>query len=803
MDQSREAMDLLAGDYSSQEKHFNEADTRLKLIDRLLLECLGWQHSDIEAEHQHDGQYADYVLSTAARRVAVIEAKREGSHFELPVPSASTPKREYSLKTLMTGNEPLRSALKQVSEYCSSRGIPVGAVCNGHQLVAFLAVRVDGTPPMDGAAVVFWSLQDMADHFTEFWNLFSRSGIEVDNVSHRLHRTVPSVPPRLSSSIPGYPGVKGRNPFQSDLQSISEAVIEDVADDQELEFAFLKECYCASGVLSQNSLLSKRMLEARYIALENAGSTGISLESVAGKRGKQAVPRLLSTGVGSRPILLVGDVGAGKTTFIRHLIRIDAAELLEKAIVLRVDFGSRATLAEDIRDFIPREIKRQLLEEYGVDVDEKGFVRAVYHGELERFSSGVYGDLREHDPAEYKRQQIGMLQVMLLQHDEHVRRSLQHIVKGRRQQVVVFLDNVDQRSGADQQQAFLAAQEIARHWPSTVFLALRPPTFFRSVREGALSGYAPKVFTIAPPRIVDVIQKRLRFARRLVSREIEFAHLPLEGSTSMEALDSVIKAFLDTIHSPRGRELAEFIDNMAGGNVRLALGLVRSFFGSGHVDTAKIADIVDRTGRYAVPIHEFLRAVLYGDAAYYDPSRSTIANLFDVSSNRKGEHLLQPILISELHSLAVGGGKDGTVAVDVLMQRMQGAGYAPVQVDWAIRKCLSARLIERSGATDLDEVPDSLRVTSIGLYHVSRLIRMFQYVDAMVIDTPISNIQARTRLKNVLGIHDRLDRAEVFLEYINGCWDEAHIQTKGLAFDWPAVLGEVSAEIRQIRARKQ
>ena len=52
---------------------------------------------------------------------------------------------------------------------------------------------------------------------------------------------------------------------------------------------------------------------------------------------------------------------------------------------------------------------------------------------------------------------------------------------------------------------------------------------------------------------------------------------------------------------------------MSAGNVRLALDLVRQFFGSGHINTQKILDIYHRSGGYRIPLHEFLRAIIYDD----------------------------------------------------------------------------------------------------------------------------------------------------------------------------------------------
>jgi len=63
----------------------------------------------------------------------------------------------------------LKQAIEQATRYCGSRGVPFGAVTNGHQLVAFVAVRNDGAAPLDGRALVFSSLEVMLAHFLDLW----------------------------------------------------------------------------------------------------------------------------------------------------------------------------------------------------------------------------------------------------------------------------------------------------------------------------------------------------------------------------------------------------------------------------------------------------------------------------------------------------------------------------------------------------------------------------------------------------------------------------------------------------------
>src|SRR3972149_5979931 len=105
----------------------------------------------------------------------------------------------------------------------------------------------------------------------------------------------------------------------------------------------------------------------------------------------------------------------------------------------------------------------------------------------------------------------------------------------------MFLDNADQRNDEFQQRAFLISQDLAEHWPVTVFLSLRPETFIKSSKEGALTGYHPKAFTVSPPRIDRVIQKRLEFALKLTSGQIQIKALPVGSMVFLPSLEAIIK----------------------------------------------------------------------------------------------------------------------------------------------------------------------------------------------------------------------------------------------------------------------
>lgn len=114
--------------------HWNEAQNRFQFIDRLLVECLGWDQIDMEVENTaEDGGRADYILGKPRR--AVLEAKREALEWNLPPGGRFD--RPRSLKSAMTLCPKFAQVVHQIIPYCSIRGIPVAVVSNGRQLAIF------------------------------------------------------------------------------------------------------------------------------------------------------------------------------------------------------------------------------------------------------------------------------------------------------------------------------------------------------------------------------------------------------------------------------------------------------------------------------------------------------------------------------------------------------------------------------------------------------------------------------------------------------------------------------------------
>jgi len=778
----------------------NEATTRLQLIDSLLFECLGWEKGDCTAEEEQGKEYTDYTLFCPWRSL-IVEAKKEGVYFEIP---AGYSKLEYSLKSLCRDNQDIKKAVEQVMRYCQNRGTPLGAVCNGHQLVCFIASRDDGEPPLDGKAIVFSSLQRMLNDFLRFWQYLSKPGVQDKNLQkHLLGTDIFHLPKKLSNSILYYPDIKGRNVLQTDLQIVGELVIEDVAKTREIEPDFIRECYCPSGALPQYALISKSILEHRYAALFNTEPNGPTIIPAKNKKGLTITNEIFAESLSKRPILLLGDVGVGKTMFMRYFIKVEGAEIMKNTISLYVDLGSKAALSIDLRTFFLTEIENQLFEDYNVDIKERNFVRGVYHFALLRFSQGIYADLKETHPQIYSSKELKFLEEHLEKREEHLKESLNHLSKGRKKQIVFFIDNADQRDENTQQQAFLIAQEVAANWPVTVFLALRPQTFHKSKKLGALSGYHPKAFTISPPRVDEVIRKRLLFASAVAEGKVELKSIASTISVKLRALQKYLNVLIYSFDI--NKDLIEFIDNVCSGNIRLALEFITTFIGSGHVDTQKILDIEDKQSEnkhYLIPLHEFMRAVIYGDNVYYDSQKSSFANLFDISTFDGKEHFLLLILLEYIDRASAFAGVEGFVETTSIYNYAQCVGFTPKQIKSALGIALDKNLLEtgtRYIPNSDDLAPRSFRVTTLGVYHLIKLVRYFTYVDAIIVDTPILEENIRVKITDAYTIEERLSRAITFCDYLDKQW--TMIDKNAVGFKWSDVSRKIREDIEKIRMR--
>lgn len=802
------AIRRLVQEVTSTQPDWTEADTRFRIIDRLIVECLGWPREVIRLETRQGRKASDYELGDP--RQVIWEAKKEGAIFELPAGYAKSTFCDLASLIKMGGE--IAEAIEQAREYCIDRGVEIAVATNGRQLVAFLASRRDGVSPFDGQCLIFNSLESISEHFVRFWQSLSQVGIAENRLSRLLRiGEEHQVPPKCSASIAGYPRHRPPSDLQASLKTISELLLIDAVVAPEAERAFYEKCYCESGALAQDAMISRQILLARYDALFEAEDNPPTVRPVSrGPNRPQLTPEIVAESITRRPIVLLGDVGVGKSSFIKHLRYVSAFKEFRDAISIYIDLGSEGALVSDLRRFILQSIKDQLLSEYQIDIEEENFVKGVYSVDAQRFAKQLFGYLQTENPTEYRFRLAVYLNDKVQLLEEHVRSSVQHLTKARRKLVIIVLDNADQREYDVQQQAFVIAQNLSTDWLAAVFVAVRPQTFHSSRQAGSFSAYAQRVFTISPPRIDEALPRRLVFALNMAEGRVRVEKLQAIG-LRLGSIATFIKVLLHSFS--KSAELGEFLFNITGGNVRTAIEIVAKYMGCSNVDAENIIRIQESGGEYLIPIHEFWQPVLRGDALYYDANASIAYNLFDLRSSDSREHFLSPIILAFLNQDGDHRLPDGHVSTKRIISEMQSFGFTLAGVETALRGLNNKKLIETpkriTFAEDqgrlFGEMPDSFRIDTIGAYHLRRWIGEFFYLDCMSLDTPLFDSAAHREILLFSGpsLSDRFRRSERFRSYLTNRWAESSLAPGYFNWDGMAQSGEESfARVRRALASR-
>lgn len=292
----------------------SEADTRVKFIDRVLKEVCLWPESELSREDHVDSGYTDYQLKVRNYPIVVVEAKREGISFELPIGSTS---RSPKLNRAILTNQDIKKAIVQVRQYCDDQGVKFAIATNGYTWIIFRAIR-DDMPWKEGRARVFPSISYIEEHFVEFWNLLSYQGIcegsldsefgRITTASRKLLRVIDKL---FNADLP-----LRRNRLNTQLQPLIKYIFEDIAAQDDLDL--LRSCYVHTESLrivarDLRIVIDDAIPEA--LVAEGAKPLIQSVES-AGEFG-DAVEKALREKRGEL-YLLLGGIGSGKTTFLKR-----------------------------------------------------------------------------------------------------------------------------------------------------------------------------------------------------------------------------------------------------------------------------------------------------------------------------------------------------------------------------------------------------------------------------------------------------------------------------------------------------
>lgn len=746
----------------------NEAETRKKLIDKIIEDLLGWNNDDISYEERvsEDGKttYADYIIKTVDVSI-LIEAKRIGKTFNF-VPDKKKVKLSGSFMQGDTGE-----AIKQAREYCRKKSIPFAVVTNGYQWILFPAVRTDSISFSDSSAIIFDSLERiLGEEALEFNKLLSRDGVIEGNLAVELvgRHTDQFEERRLNRFFRGG-ATRRENPIYPLIENEVISAFSDsiINSDNDL----LEKCYVKNADRTKFDNRIQMHLQKR----EPLFSTQPK-RPMRRRESSSLVDSINSAASNKRPlaVLILGTVGSGKTTFLQYTRRVASARYFES----RNDQAYPHWIDIDFRNFSKNEspvefIYSQLFDYINKDEFFKDYnrsIRSAYKDAIDSLRSGPLFLLTKNE-VEFEKKITEVIMEDYNKKQPYVDKQLNHATK--LVPIFVVIDNVDQfEDDATQSEIFADAIALASRLRINLIIAMRESTYVNHRSSPTFDAFDFDPLHIEPPEIPSVLSRRFFLTGQLLSGK-SGSFIALNGAT-FNVND--LSIFIDIVKgSVLGTEIGERIDVLANHDVRLALRMTREFLARGYTDPAKALQTHKAINRYTLPKQEAFRAILLGNQSVYNEEFSVIGNPFDSRLGRSNGELLRLFVLSALVRQS-GGDGSGYIDGPEIRDNLKNIGFSESDTLDVLSDLCHLRFIHTRSHGKAD-ICSGYFASRLGGYIVRNMIGDFTFVENVMMDTFISSKECWEKLRllsnsileerNIVErIKLRSERARCFYEFM-------------------------------------
>lgn len=703
-----EVLKLLARAEALDEEDPNEARVRLEILDGVLI-AMGWRKESFYPEsYDGEGGFTDYLLKSYDTPHLVVEAKRSGRRFTLPAGVRSRRTKAGALHT--GGGADLKEAMEQAARYCNNHGAPFACVTNGLQWVFFRGTAFQRRGWKENTAVCFRSLEEVREQSIEFWNLLSFESVVEGGVrqvldGERLPQASFAKRPHGIVPAAGEPLVGSRHVVNQLFEFYFSDIVE--ADQGRM----LDACYVADQRVSEYDKELARLLDQQLLTLE-----GTPAQRATESAFKSATSGPMADDT-ARVVLVVGQVGAGKSTFLGRFFgkvnrkgkgREDADREARTFFSFKVDLKRRteaagrvagdeaARLSERILEHISGRVSKAGKREY--DPYEGTTLRTIFGAEIERLRRGPYAEKFRADDAAFKAAVADELERLRRDSTKLLPRFMKYVYRRSKRPFCLIIDNVDRSSDEYQQFAYTFCHGLAHEVPGVIIIAMRDTTYWRAREAGFLDTHiTDTVFEVRPPSLKSVIAKRVRYAKQHIAEPAKWA-VPRNRRKILPEIDSACDHIRNMLlgEDASGMQLLTSLGNRS---VRRGLWLLKLYLQAPSSESPM--------GASGAKAH-LLRALMLGGQRCYDSQVSPIVNLFRAEGDHRDFHSLRLMLLAYMahqsqRSLRLTAAPQASEVRDKL-------------VTWGIHRKLVMRALEvlvESGLLESDnryiETPDTDR----------------------------------------------------------------------------------------------
>ncbi len=741
----------------------NEAQTRFDVIDRMLREVLGWKHGQIRLEEHlrlEDGnsQYIDYLLRSGDTSI-VVEAKKAGAAFPSP-----TKKAQLKLNGAVLGSGEIGAAISQAVSYAHTKDAQVVVVTNGLCWCS-LSVRSIET---GGYGVLFFPFEKEGDAEKLFRSL-SLVGVEHGSLDLIAERP-PHVENRVLSILRDADGRIDRNNIADFITPALDNAL--YADALLTNLESLEKCFVTTEARVRfDSLLGMHLADPKPQSVTPArriktGQSQGPLEQVVESGRPTHAPPVT---------LIIGPVGAGKSTYLKHFELIAGKKALAQrgAHWIYVDFEAMGP-GGNPRDFLYKRLRDYILAEHPVArTDYNAAIEPAYREEIASLARGPLAPLTK-NKTEFQSQVVAHIRKDFDAVEPFVDKVISYLARSGL--CVVVIDNVDLAEDDDlEKTVFAEGLAFSKRAYCHVIVSVRDRTFVRHRTDSAFDAYELRKLWLDPPPFRAVLSSRLTYCRKIL--EGQKARIRMANGATLMVED--LGEFFDVVQSSILKsDAGDFISSVADLNIRKGLSLVTNFLTSGHIqaDRALQSLIHGGMGTFMFPFHEIFKGTMLGQWRYYRENRAECINLFD---SHLGGSKLRLVRLTLLNLLIQRAQHEQTVEVPFsdCMSLLSDIGFSETQLIRCLGELQAHGLIRSVAASPID--PDStLVVTRSGGYYAKVLTRKFVYCEECLYDTAIEKESIWEVLANlseeieesgsnlVRRMELRAERIKVFLDYL-------------------------------------
>jgi hypothetical protein len=748
------AMDLASEKFLALQKEFEaektriktEQDARFQVVDRMLLEVLGWPRALIKTEPHISEGYIDYLLTDGDRNLMLVEAKKVSILL-----SGTSLSGKGIYKISGPAMKVATDAISQAENYGFKTGTPLCVITNGFQWIAHWINRGDGKPPSGCKVITFSNLDSIAKNFADFYDLFSYEAVQRKtykacfNQAEGLHiltgeklRAIRD--PRDAKHLQ-------RSDLARDLDSIFKAFFSSMSGEDDPEmlarcFVETKESRDAEASLEK---IARNLVEnIEMIPTQEAGALQQEIRDAVERNTKEFA-------------LIVGNKGAGKSTFIERFFDLTLERRLrDQCLLLKVDLRDSDGDIKNVQQWLTNQLvdraEKALFGKKTLDYED---LQGIFHRQYQQWADGEFRHLYQTDKTAFKIK-FGEYVHQIRENDKsrYLAALLWHATGARKLMPCLVYDNTDHFPQLFQEAVFQYAQSLYRNCFSFVICPITDRTIWQLSKAGPLQSYDTKAFYLPIPSTKEVLEKRVAFIKAKIAttpKQSEQYFLNKGIRLSIPNLSAfaacVEEVFINTDYVSRT------VSWLCNFDIRRSLALTQKILASPHISIDELVRTYLSDRRLLIHEHTIRKALMLGDYNQYNAEASDyVLNLFSIFSDCPSSPFTRLSILQLLKDkdASKDGPEQAYMETRDIESYLDAMGCAPNAVRKHLEKLLIHRCVEPYDPTEIKLTDDTrLKVTSAGLIHIEFALTDHTYVEHVGLMTEVREAEKIDRIRQL------------------------------------------------------